>query len=1690
MVLEDLPVLFGTLFEDIKNGIPLLEAFRNALNNVSLSVGKFTIPLLTVGTVVGIVQAVKRHQEELLQTVQANSDAYIDTTQSIADYKNETDSLIKSIESGTLSSEEMYEARLRLSEIEKELKNTYGTNAFSQMFTGDIEGLTLLTANAEQATIAYENLAEAKANQFLNENGAQLEAANIAMLSEQTYEIGGFNWGEMSAEAQNAFRAIADEIDGVEFDIITDPATGAMEAILRVTDTAQNAIPILEEIGVKIREFENLFSADGIDTDSWVIAGKDIDKEISSSISDANDTVDRYGKQHQEYINATITANDEYRNSLSDLQKAEEQYANAAHGIHDSDQDRIDAVRAAYDAAQKATDAYEKIEFPEADVAVKEYMDQTYDSLQRHEKQLDFELKIATSFDEGVLKDDAQAVANGLQRNLAEFADDNGKVWASDILSFGIDPDSFFDDEVLDDKERAFQRLAATFDVFGLSMQEGLSIIREYGLVIGTTSQNLDDATKAYDSFTAGTEAVNNAIKEQAEGNSVSLETYESLIAIDEEYAKALENHGGVIQFNADTLRDLNEAKRRERFETIQTNKAYAEEDRAKKSREIVELRKKIDMLNRSQVARRKELELDLKTLMDERDSIDQTIDRYNLMAAAIAEAGSVRTAWLNAQNMPEPGDSFSDAADAIQHLWQVLNGTGEIRGNVGTAKYKAALDYIIPENSYDKITATEASLRQYLRTLGEILKTDASGNVTDIRMDNIIKKLKQAEFITSQLNENGEMEWVTKSGATLEEFAEILGVSEELARSIVGMLNRNGANIDLGPDIETITDKFKRANEQKEKFLKEDGNVEFDIKTDFSDVEDANECLEEVNKSIEQCDGIVAEYGIKSDEAKAALEIVDYLIEKKRQLEYRTFLGIDVTRFDGEVGKCLSLMEEFTKAKTELDRQLKEQQDYGNTEGLEEAQQKVDEIVDALEGIDPDILSAFDFTPENINADAIEEALKNVDLKELEVGLKLPEGSLTGIQTDLETLKDKDVKVDLKTNGTDSLVEALGYYNSLQNKTVIITIVTKYVGGGGGGDGIIDHGNGVFTDANNPGLIIANGTAHLHGTAKASGDWGTARAGRTLVGELGQEIVVDPHTGRWYTVGDNGAEFVDMPGGAIVFNHIQSRHLLENGYVTGRGKALAGGTAMVSLSGTIPMTGHWQSGGGSGGGDVTVNGDVVFNGGGIPIQPGHTTSAKSYAFEDMYNWHQHLLEMEQETYQEYIDWLSKAYMDAYNNGEYEHDDFYKYEEEVFEGLKELFEDSLSDMEFEISTLLREDGNQQQVINMYNQMIKKVDAQIAAARARGLTDDDDYIQALLEHRYDYEDEIADLQENAAKDAKSAVKDLVDYRIDMLKQELEDEKDALDERLDDLKDFYSKQKEMLDEVHDEEKYLEEQSEKRKEKSDIETELERLKLDDSAWAQKRRLELEEELAEANKELAEFEEDRALDKAKELLDDMYERQEKQIESQIEAIEDKLNDPEALYNQALRDIQNNTVALYEEMVEYNKKHGSGNPEDTKEMWDEAKVSLDRYLATFGEAYKNIILVPSPSGYASGTVNATPGLHEVDEIGAEYIFTSSNGNRYRVFSGGEKVLNARATDFLYNFAVTGGRTLTNILEKIVSATIPRNIDNSPRIADIAMGDIIIQGNADERTVSEIRRAKRDEMQWILKEFNKMNKRS
>lgn len=352
-----------------------------------------------------------------------------------------------------------------------------------------------------------------------------------------------------------------------------------------------------------------------------------------------------------------------------------------------------------------------------------------------------------------------------------------------------------------------------------------------------------------------------------------------------------------------------------------------------------------------------------------------------------------------------------------------------------------------------------------------------------------------------------------------------------------------------------------------------------------------------------------------------------------------------------------------------------------------------------------------------------------------------------------------------------------------------------------------------------------------------------------------------------------------------------------------------------------------------------------------------------------------------------------------------------------------------------------------------------------------------------EDSYKYLEEIQRITKQFTDDAQKAVDDIVDYRAKAIKEDLENEKKALNNKLSTLKDFYNKQKDLIKDARDEEKYLDEQEEKRSAVADLRAQLDMLKYDTSAWGRKRIKEVETKLAEAEKELSDFEKDRASEEAQKLLDDTYVAQEEEIKNSIESLEEQIANSNAIRDQALSDIKTNASNIYEEM----KKNG----EDTAKL----VTTLDNAIKAY-EEYMNLSSLymtgtPYSGGfngigrpYASGTANATRGWHMVNERGAEAIFSSANGSKYRLFSGGEMVLTSKASNFLYNFANKYSETnsanslVRNIPQALFGKTVSAGV--------IQTGDIIINGSASESTVSEIRRAQRDQVTNLLKELGRL----
>lgn len=1220
-----------------------------------------------------------------------------------------------------------------------------------------------------------------------------------------------------------------------------------------------------------------------------------------------------------------------------------------------------------------------------------------------------------------------------------------------DLQSFVLDPNS------TEDGAAAFRALAAAADEYGISVNALIPLLVKWGYVssnassqaesslssLQDTAKSAADATQNVLSMITGAQEM---ITSQSTGKSISVENFNT--AELNGYADALEYVNGSLQLNAERVNELVKAKAAEQIATNDANKAAAQTKYLENAKQLRELRKELTECGDDKKDLRAQIEKNIETLTSENSSLKNTISEYDLMNASLREATSAYQHWLNSQSASQTGDMFDSSLSAIQHITDTLNNAeSDLYGRIGRSDYKAAVDFIVPD-SVDKEDAD--AVANYIDSISDMFIYDSSGNRAGLNIANFCQQAVDAGLMV--LNEAG-TDYEIVGGKTMEDFANGLGLALPLVQAMFGELQEFGADFSWADEAgKTLGDLAVAAEEAYNALSGMDGNETLKINIDASDAESLESTIKEMQDFKIRPD-------VDASEIEYANQIIEYCLAQKQLLCAPDIMMVDTSVVEGNLGNAIAILQEFQTAKNNLE--------HAQTLGLDttQAQANLDAATAKVQALDSNITSEKALNIDTTSINTIADSLQSLTA-DLIVKAGVDESAVIGYQQS-EHDSTGTVTMEVDSSAVDKYIAQ----TKVSSGTVVWNNDTGLVK-------TVFYANGVI---NWSGAGSASGTAHASGTAKAGGDWGTAPGGKTLVGELGPEIVVNVHSGKWYTVGDNGAEFRDIPPGSIVFNHEQSKALLEHGYVSSRGHSMASGTAMVS--GSIPVNGRYPgSGSGSSGGGGSSSGSGNSN-----SSSSSSDDAKTW-FDEAYAYHQHLLAMDQESREDYLRWLEDAYRQAYAEGIIELEDMYKYEEECYEKSKEIFNDYLNDIEFKIEGLARQDGTASQIVNIYLSAIQDINNKIAEARARGLNDNDDYIQELIKKLYEYEDAIEDIRDDATDNAKNAVDDLIQYRIKMLKQDLQNEKDALEDKKSALKDFYNEQKQMLQDAYDEEKTQEEREEKRKAKSDIEAELAQLEFDDSAWAQKRKLELQEELADAQKDLDDFEKEQTLNNTQDMLDDMYEKQAEQIQTEIDAIEEALNNPEALYNQALRDIQNNTEALFEEMVQYNAKYGDGDPSTVKEMWDEAKKSLDDFLETFGRAYKDIILVASPSGYASGTSNATRGIHEVDEKGAEWLFTSGDGTKYRVFSGGEKVLDANATNFLYNFATTGGKILSDAFSSLLNAIMPSKISNQQQPLQISTGDIIIQGNANEKTVSEIRRAQRDNVEHILKAFTKLNK--
>lgn len=654
---------------------------------------------------------------------------------------------------------------------------------------------------------------------------------------------------------------------------------------------------------------------------------------------------------------------------------------------------------------------------------------------------------------------------------------------------------------------------------------------------------------------------VNSVLSSQQTGKSISPEDFNSEELSD--YQSALEYVNGSMQLNTDKVKELSKAKVEEKVATNDAIKAQKQQDYLKNAAEIDTLRKKLEENNLAQGESAESIQTNIDALLNSNSAIVGECAQIDVLNSALRESIGVYQQWLDAQNGSDYGDMFSDSQNAYQRIMDTYDRDSDIFGDFGSKKFDAAVDFLVPD-TVDK-SDTDA-IGSYMDSVSRYLTFDKDGNTNGMDIANFCQdSVDKGLMVLDEAGENYEIAGQT----TMEDFANGLNLSLPLVRAFFDELQLKDWEFDWGDESFSSFGDGIMACEQS-----------------------AAELEAEIDSLTQQRDAGIEIDGSKLDELQQKLDEVN---QKKHELEQQSTANIEANiEIDQQIQNAKSEVEGWKASleadPTNIEIQANVENAEANLQELENQKQELQtptsvEIQASLQSVTSDIASVQEQINNFSNKDYTakfnisgEDAAAKV--QELQGQLSTLEGQkkslevyaeTSGAQSDIDAVNNK--KAEDKRFSISAIDNATGTINAINNmvisdKSFTITenhVVTKSEASASksGGDSLngTAHATGNFK------------MQHAYGTAMANGSWAAKQGGTTLVGELGREIVVDPYSGRWHTVGDNGAEFTHIPKGAIVFNHRQTEALLERGWVNGRGSAMASGTALVGGKGPSSST-------------------------------------------------------------------------------------------------------------------------------------------------------------------------------------------------------------------------------------------------------------------------------------------------------------------------------------------------------------------------------------------------------------------------------------------------------------------------------------------------------------------------------------
>ena len=927
----------------------------------------------------------------------------------------------------------------------------------------------------------------------------------------------------------------------------------------------------------------------------------------------------------------------------------------------------------------------------------------------------------------------ARAVADKLGKN-TNWQDLISKYTKNDIeimynASLAVESDGNITESDLLNKGQLIKRFQGNQDV-AKSYSQLAASVNSYRVALDAvnkiTSNNLELTTDQYNAIVASGVAVDDLAG--------------SLTAITDSSGSVT----GYIVNNVDALKDLMSAG-----DGVESTLQSLNDAQSKAYQQYYELEKQLTDVTSASGDFDEATLSTTQSLYDQIDQVQHLIDHYAELEQQLL--GSVNA--FNEFTAAQANDAKHNYAEQLSSMIQAIY-DAEKSTKYGTETFQAAFKGVVPDSYYDELGNATSKAEAATKYIADLIKKnlitiDDSGKAS-ITGGNI-KAFVQAGLQNGAFkstNPNDAFDWTqfTINGEkSISDIADAFNMTKEDVYAFfdeISTYDMNGTSLadNLVPDfqnesqaldnaIKSLTDDLAELNQQKLALYNGDGTLK----------DGSTEQLAEYNTQINETADALKSVGDQAvSNIQKYLELQSVETTQTEELQ-RAKDALDNASGDDAIAQATNQLN-FISDLLASTRAQKEALGEPTELQLTLAQDAIDSEISALQ----QKISSLSSAGQGSSDEANEAKARISELQQLRDEITLY------VSKDADEVSEALTKVqNFSIDDKKFKIELIGF-DEVNSKLQLIQDTLNNLGNSGVAS--MQLATGI------PKTEKISGSSGGH-HAKAGGTL-DAEGGKTLMGELGTEMFVDPLAGRYYTVGDGGPEFVNLPKHAIVFNHLQTRDLLRRGRTRNRGWALASGNAAAYSTNTNVAL-HTAIG---------TNDNTGKSGKSSKSKSGHDKESDWLSkFEAAYKQLKRARdtdEIDAETYYKTLTDLYNKYYDQYGkksaeNEEKLHDKWVSLYNAEQSDLDKRYSDGEIDLKTYLSSLK----------TLYEKYYRDIDG--------------------------YAKEFADAQKNYVKQAKSAYESLFSAANTIISKKIS----KPDKKKDKTVDGYKKQKEAIDDMYD-------------------------------------------------------------------------------------------------------------------------------------------------------------------------------------------------------------------------------------------------------------------------------------------------